>query len=105
LATFNVSSVKVTPTSLTPSGHATVTAEVTNGGSRGGDEVVQLYVHDLVSWVTRPTKELRGFARVSLQSGEKKTVTFALGPEALSLVNSRMERVVEPGRFDVIIET
>jgi beta-glucosidase len=52
--------------------------------------------------VTRPIKELRGFERVSLAPGEKKTVTFTLGPDALSLIDRRMQRIVEPGRFDVM---
>ena len=82
-----------------------MSADVTNTGSRAGDEVVQLYIRDVVSSVTRPTKELRGFERVSLAPGEKKTVTFALAPEALALIDRRMQRVVEPGRFDVMVGT
>ena len=76
---------------------------VTNTGKIAGDEVVQLYIRDVVSSVTRPTKELRGFERVTLAPGEKKTVTFTLGPDALSLVNRQMQRVVEPGRFEVMV--
>ncbi len=103
--TFAVSAPVVTPTTMGPAGRATVTADVTNTGARAGDEVVQLYIHDLVSSVTRPVKELAGFERVSLAPGEKKTVTFTLGPDALSLVNRDMKRVVEPGRFDVMVGT
>ena len=75
--------------------------EVANTGSRAGDEVVQLYIRDVVSSVTRPTKELRGFERVTLAPGQSRTVTFTLGPEALSLIDRDMRRVVEPGRFEV----
>ena len=96
---------QVTPATIGPGGRATVTVDVTNTGTRAGDEVVQLYVHDMVSSVTRPVKELAGFERVTLRPGEKKTVTFALGPEALSLVDRRMQRVVEPGTFEVLIGT
>ena len=70
-----------------------------------GDEVVQLYIRDVVSSVTRPMKELRGFERVSLTAGQKKTVTFTLGPDALSLIDRRMQRVVEPGRFEIMVGT
>ena len=66
---------------------------------------MQLYLHDVVSSVTRPPKELRGFERVTLAPGEKKTVTFTLGPDALSLIDERMQRVVEPGRFEIMVGT
>ena len=80
-----------------------VTVDVTNTGDRAGDEVVQLYIRDVVSSVTRPIKELRGFERVTLAPGEKKTVTFTLGPAELSLIDRRMQRIVEPGRFEVMV--
>ena len=79
--------------------------DVTNTGARAGDEVVQLYVHDVVSSVTTPVKALRGFERVALAPGQKKTVTFTLGPDALSLIDRRMQRVVEPGRFEILVGT
>ena len=68
-----------------------------------GDEVVQMYIRDRVSSVTRPVKELKGFERVSLGPGEAKTVTFAVTPEALSFLDAGMRRVVEPGTFDVMV--
>jgi beta-glucosidase len=76
---------------------------VTNTGKRAGDEVVQLYIRDVVSWATRPTLELRGFRRVTLQPGETRTVTFDLGPEHLAYHGADMKRVVEPGRFDIMV--
>jgi len=103
--TFAVSNVRVSPGVIASDGTAQVSADVANTGTRAGDEVVQVYIRDVVSSVTRPTKELRAFERVSLQPGERRTVTFALGPEALSLVDRRMQRVVEPGRFDVMVGT
>jgi beta-glucosidase-like glycosyl hydrolase len=101
--TFRIDNVKVSPAKIGPEGRATVTADVANTGGRPGDEVVQLYLRDRVSSVTRPVRELRGFERVSLAPGEKRTVTFTLGPEALGLLDERMVRVVEPGLFDVMV--
>jgi beta-glucosidase len=103
--TFRLDEVKVTPATIPATGKATVSARVTNTGSRAGDEVVQLYVHDQVSSVTRPVKQLRGFRRLSLKPGESATVELPLGPEALRLTNDKMQRVVEPGAFDVMVGT
>ena len=100
---FKLDSVKVDPPKIGAAGRATVTVDVTNTGARAGDEVVQLYVHGRVASVTRPVKELRGFERVSLAPGEKKTVRFTLGPEALRFTDENMARVVEPGLFDVML--
>jgi beta-glucosidase len=101
--TFEVSAPTVAPVSIGTDGKATVQVEVTNTGDRAGDEVVQLYLHDLVSSVTRPVLELRGFERVTLAPGEHKTVSFTIGADALSLIDRRMRRVVEPGRFEVLV--
>ncbi len=78
-----------------------VNVDVTNTGKRAGDEVVQLYVRDDEASVTRPLIELKRFERVTLQPGEKKTVTFELTPRDLSLWNVEMKRVVEPGTFTI----
>jgi len=102
---FKLDNVKVDPPKIGPAGRASVTVDVTNTGGRAGDEVVQLYVHDRVASVTRPVKELRGFERVSLAPGEKKTVRFILGPEALRFTDENMARIVEPGLFDVMLGT
>ena len=72
-------------------------------GQRGGDEVVQLYIRDEVSSITRPVKELRGFRRITLDPGKTQTVEFTLGPEELSFLNRDMRRVVEPGTFKIMI--
>jgi beta-glucosidase len=80
----------------------TVEVDVSNVGARAGDEVVQLYIRDQQSSVTRPVKELRGFERVTLNPGERRTVRFRLGPEAFSLWNTAMREVVEPGLFDIM---
>jgi beta-glucosidase len=103
--TFTLSQPAVSPASIKPGDSATVTVTVTNTGSRRGDEVVQLYIRDVVSSVTRPVKELAGFQRVTLEPGAKQDVRFTIGPDALSLVGRDMKRVVEPGRFEVMIGT
>lgn len=80
-----------------------VTFDVTNTGTREGDEVVQLYTHELVTSVTTYEKNLRGFERIHLKPGETKTVTFVLKPDDLALWNRQMHFVVEPGKFKVMI--
>ncbi|HEX5048005.1 MAG TPA: glycoside hydrolase family 3 N-terminal domain-containing protein [Gammaproteobacteria bacterium] len=100
--TFEIGAPRLSPAQVAKDGTATVSVDVRNSGKRAGDETVQLYVHDEVSSVTRPTKELKGFQRVTLGPGEQKTVTFTLGPEALQFWNAEMQRVVEPGEFDVM---
>ena len=102
---FRLDELRVASPTIAPGGRTDVTVRVTNTGPRLGDEVVQLYIRDQVSSVTRPVKELRGFARVTLQPGASQTVRFTLGPEELSLIDRRMQRVVEPGRFDIMVGT
>jgi beta-glucosidase len=77
--------------------------DVTNTGTRKGDEIVQLYVHDEVSSVTVYEEQLRGFERVTLAPGEKKTVRFTLHPDDLSLLDKNMVWRVEPGKFEVLV--
>lgn len=104
--TFRYGNLRLEPAKIGPGGTATVSVEVTNSGSRPGDEVVQLYVRDLVSgMVTRPVKELKGFRRITLQPGETQVVTFEVGPEQLSFLNEDMQRTVEPGELDLMVGT
>jgi beta-glucosidase len=103
--TFAVSGLKLSPAVIAPAGHVGVQATVANTGKRPGDTVVQLYLRDRTSSVTRPVAELAGFARVTLGPGESKKVAFDLGPEALSLLDEGLRRVVEPGTFDVMVGT
>ncbi len=84
-------------------GTTTVHVDVTNTGQRSGDEVVQLYIRDVFSSVTRPIKELKAFERVHLAPGETRTVSFDVGPRQLELWDYRMERVVEPGEFSLMV--
>jgi beta-glucosidase len=80
-----------------------VSVAVTNTGDRTGDEVVQLYLHDVVASVTRPVMELKDFRRISLAPGETKTVSFTVTPEKLQFYNVDMRRAVEPGKFEVMV--
>ncbi|MEW6126043.1 MAG: glycoside hydrolase family 3 N-terminal domain-containing protein [Acidobacteriota bacterium] len=103
--TFAYSDVKVSPEKIGVAGKATVSVTVTNTGKVAGDEVVQLYIHDKVSSVTRPVKELKDFARINLAPGQSKTVTFTITPEKLRFYDINMKRVVEPGMFDIMVGT
>jgi beta-glucosidase len=100
---FKYDNLKLTPEKITPEGSTSVTLQVTNTGKRAGDEVVELYIRDEVSSVTRPVKELKGFRRIHLDPGETQPVEFVLSPSELSFLNQEMKRVVEPGIFDVMV--
>lgn len=82
---------------------STISFTIKNTGNYGGDEVVQLYVHDEIASVVRPVKELKAFQRVSLQPGEEKRISFTITPDMLSMLNEKMQRVVEPGAFRIMI--
>jgi len=101
--TFEFSNLQVSPEEIRSQGNVQVTVEVKNTGSRKGDEVVQLYLKDLVSSVTTYESVLRGFERVSLKPGETKTVQFVLKPDDLALLDKNMNWTVEPGKFEVMI--
>ena len=100
---FEYSHLRIEEPTIHPDGEVHVSADVQNTGERGGAEVAQLYIRDVISSVTTPVKQLKGFAKVALDPGEKKTVRFKLGPEDLSLFNRQMVHVVEPGEFKVMI--
>ncbi|HTG30456.1 MAG TPA: glycoside hydrolase family 3 N-terminal domain-containing protein, partial [Methylomirabilota bacterium] len=99
---FKYSNLRLAQDTISPEGQTKVSVDVTNTGAVRGDEVAQLYIHQTVSSVTRPVKELRGFRRISLNPGETKSVEFRLGPNELSYLNRDMKRVVEPGAFEVM---
>ncbi len=101
--TFKYSNLQVTPAETHTQGRIKVSFDITNTGERAGDEVVQMYIHDVVSSVTTYEKKLRGFDRIPLAPGQTKTVTFTLTPKDLSLWNSDMHYVVEPGKFEVLV--
>ena len=101
--TFAYRNLKVTPDVILPDGSARVSVDVSNSGTMAGDEIVQLYLHDLISLPTRPVLELKDFARVSLAPGETRTVSFVLGPDKLSALGMDMKPVVQPGEFAVMV--
>jgi beta-glucosidase len=101
--TFGYSNLFISPLKQTPRGNVLVSVDVTNTGAREGDEVVQVYIRDLVSSVTTYEKVLRGFQRVHLKPGEIKTLSFTVTPEDLSLWDRSMRFIVEPGTFAVMV--
>ena len=101
--TYDYSDIEVSKSEISPKESVEVSVTVTNTGSREGVEIAQLYIRDLVSEVTRPVKELKGFQRVALKAGESKRISFTLTPEHLRYYNLAMERVVEPGTYKVMV--
>jgi beta-glucosidase len=99
---FEYANLRFSSDHIGPQGSTKVMVDVKNTSAVRGDEVVQLYIRDEFSSVTRPVKELRGFQRISLNPGETKTVAFSLSPDELSFLNREMKRVVEPGTFDIM---
>ena len=100
---FEFSAPSLDATQIPSDGSTTVSVEVTNTGEVAGKEVVQLYIRDEYSTVTRPVKELKGFEKVYLEPGETKTITFQIGQEQLEYLNQDMEYTVEPGTFQIMI--
>ena len=99
--TFRLSNLRLGAQRIAPTGSVDVTVDVENTGRREGDEVVQIYIRDLVGSRVRPVKELKGFQRVTLQPGERRALTFKLTREELGFYNTAMQYVVEPGQFKV----
>jgi beta-glucosidase len=101
--TFEYSNLNITPKESGPAANYIVTCDVKNNGQREGKEVVQLYIDDEISSMVTPIIELKGFEKISLKAGEKKTVTFTLTPESLQMLDANMQWVVEPGAFKVMV--
>jgi beta-glucosidase len=99
--TFDISAPRLAKPGIAVGEIAQVEVDVVNTGKTAGDEVVQLYIRDDVSSVPRPVLELRGFQRISLKPGEKRTVRFELAPDALAFWDIDMNFVVEPGTFTI----
>jgi beta-glucosidase len=100
---FKFADLRLSAKRIAADGQLTVSVEVENNGKLPGDEVVQLYIRDQASTVTRPVKELKGFERITLQPGEKRRVQFTLTPQHLGFYNRDMRFVVEPGEFKVFV--
>jgi beta-glucosidase len=100
---FEFSRPQLNKASIRPHESTQVSVQVTNTGSVAGDEVVQMYIRDCISSVTRPVKELKGFQRVTLLPGQTETVVLDITPEHLAFYNIDMEYSVEPGEFEIMI--
>lgn len=101
--TFSYSNFKISSKSIDFNDKLKVTVDVANTGNYDGEEVVQLYIRDMVGTVTRPVKELKGFKKIALKKGEKKTVVFEISADDLRFYNIDMDFVAEPGDFEVFV--
>ena len=101
--TYEYSDLQLSKSEIAPNENIEASVTIKNTGARDGVEIAQLYIRDCISDVTRPVKELKGFERVALKAGESKRITFTLTPEHLRYYNLDMERVVEPGTFQVMV--
>ncbi|SEO35337.1 glycoside hydrolase family 3 N-terminal domain-containing protein [Paenibacillus sp. OV219] len=101
--TFEYSGLTLSSEQISADGETVATVSVTNTGTVAGTEVVQLYIGDKVSSITRPAKELKGFARVELEPGEAREVSFTIGREQLQMLDRQLKPVVEPGEFEIMV--
>ncbi len=101
--TFKFGAPRLAKASIKSNESTAVEVDVTNTGRVAGDEVVQMYIRDKVSSVTRPVKELKGFKRIALEPGQTETVTLGITPEELAFYNVDMKYVVEPGEFEIMV--
>jgi beta-glucosidase len=93
----------IDPVQSTPGGEIRVRADIRNTGERTGEEVVQLYVRDVLASVARPVMELKGFRKIRLEPGASTTVEFTLPAQKLAMLDSEMRWVVEPGAFRIMV--
>ena len=100
---FQYSNLQISPARILNQGNTQVRVDIENTGKRRGVETVQLYLHQRFTPVATPVKQLRGFERIAIEPGEKKTVKFTLGPEDLQLLDGDMRWVVVPGTFDILL--
>ena len=100
---FDFKNVRLEKKAIRTNGKTRVLVDVTNTGKRRGAEVVQMYIRDLVSSVTRPVKELKGFQKISLQPGETQAVALEITPESLAFYDIDMKYTVEPGQFEIMV--
>jgi beta-glucosidase len=100
---FEYDNIKLRNSTIDKTGSTTISFTVKNIGLRDGDEVVQLYIRDMLSSVARPVMELKGFQRIHLKTGESKNVSFAITADMLSMLDVNMKEVIEPGEFRIMI--
>lgn len=102
-STFEYSNLSLSQKSMLDNETLSVSVTVKNTSTRDGEEVIQLYIRDLVASTTRPVKELKGFQKVLIKAGEEKAITFTIGKDQLGFVNEALQTVTEPGRFQVMV--
>ncbi len=100
---FSYSNIRLDKKQVSKKESVKVHCTITNTGNREGDEVVQLYIRDMLSSVARPVMELKGFLRIHLTPGEAKEISFMITPELLQILNEKMQTIVEPGDFRIMI--
>ncbi|PIQ20302.1 MAG: beta-glucosidase, partial [Cytophagales bacterium CG18_big_fil_WC_8_21_14_2_50_42_9] len=101
--TFGYTKPQLSTTNIKAGESLQVKVDVRNTGNYEGEEVVQLYLQDVVGSITRPVKELKGFQKIALKKGETRTVTFTITPEDLKFYNNELKYVLEPGDFRVFV--
>ena len=101
--TFDYSDLTLSAAEMSVNGAIEASVTITNTGNYDADEVVQMYIRDMVGSVVRPVKELKGFQRISLKKGESKKVTFTIDAELLKFYNAKLDFVCEPGEFEVMV--
>ena len=101
--TFKYDAIRLVKNKIKSGETTSVECTLTNTGAIDGEEVVQLYIKDLLSTIARPVLELKGFQRVALKSGETKKLSFKISPDLLQMLNEKMQTVIEPGTFRIMI--
>jgi beta-glucosidase len=99
---FEIGAPTLSSASISKNGNVTVSVPVKNISTRAGDETLQIYVRDKISSVTRSVMDLKAFKRITLAAGATQNVSFTLTPESFQMWNDKMQRVVEPGEFDIM---
>jgi beta-glucosidase len=101
--TYRYDNLKISKSTISASEKVTLTVDVTNTGKRAGEEIVQLYIRDNVSSITRPVKELKDFKRIAIKAGETTQISFDITPEKLKFYDIELKEVIEPGSFDIMV--
>ncbi len=101
--TFQYDNLRISPGAIKAGEETIITVDLTNHGDREGDEVVQLYLRDIVGSVARPVLELRGFRRIHLPPGRRETVAFEIGPADLAFYDRTLRKVIEPGNVEILV--
>jgi len=100
-----VSDLQISSQEIPTDGQFTASVQIRNTGSRPSEEVIHLYLHDVVASVARPVKQLIGFARVHLAVGQAQEVSFAVHADRTAYTNRELQRIVEPGDIEVLVGT